>query len=669
MPHQSTRTRLTNDPYLQQYLPVLRRRQQRVQAWKERLGRSLNAFAAAHEYYGMHRSADGWVFREWAPNAQRIYLLGECNDWRTDDAYALTRTNDKGDWELHLDRDTVWHGMLYKLRVVWEGGSGERLPAYARRAVQDPHTSIFNAQVWRPAQPYAWQHEAVQHRPRTPLIYEAHVGMAQQEPRIGTYAEFRQKVLPRVVDAGYNTLQLMAIQEHPYYGSFGYQVSNFFAPSSRFGTPDELKHLIDEAHGQGLQVIMDIVHSHAVENEVEGLARFDGTTYQYFHEGDRGRHPAWGSRLFDYGKIEVLHFLLSNLRYWIDEFRVDGFRFDGITSMLYLHHGLGAGFASYDDYFTHTVDEDALSYLTMANELLHTLKPQLITIAEDVSGMPGLAAPIEEMGCGFDYRMAMGVTDYWFKLCKDVRDEDWNMHGLWHALTDRRPDEQTVSYVECHDQALVGGKSLIFEMADAAMYTDMHTQRRSVVIDRALALHKMTRLATFATCGHAYLTFMGNEFGHPEWIDFPREGNNWSYAYCRRQWNLRDDPQLHYHGLAAFDRAMLSLYEQHDFIASSLPHALHLHDGDNVMAFARGEYIFVFNFHPATSFTGYGIAADPHRSYRLVLDTDEQRFSGHARLAADQQYIPVAAEGEGGFDAYYIQLYLPARCALVLRAE
>ncbi len=664
----TTRTRLTEDPYLEPYLPVLNRRAAKTAHLKRRLGDDLRVFANAHEYYGMHFRGNKWIFREWAPNATQIYLTGECNGWEATSEYGLRKVNKKGDWELVIPGDRFWHGMLYKLYICWDGGSGDRIPAYARRVVQDPETLIFNAQIWLPETPYRWKHPHPA-APPAPCIYEAHVGMAQQEPRIGTYAEFRDNTLPRIRDAGYTTVQLMAVQEHPYYGSFGYQVSSFFAASSRFGTPEELKSLVDTAHGMGLRVIMDIVHSHAVANEVEGLSKFDGTEYQYFHGGDRGFHPAWSSRLFDYGKIEVIHFLLSNLKYWLDEYHVDGFRFDGITSMLYTHHGLGTGFSSYDDYFNETVDEDAVSYLTLANELLHRLHESAISIAEDVSGMPGLAAPADEMGCGFDYRMAMGVTDYWFKLCKEVRDEDWNMYGLWNALTDRRSDEQTVSYVECHDQALVGGKSLIFEMADSAMYSDMHESSQNLVIDRALALHKMTKLLTFATCGQAYLNFMGNEFGHPEWIDFPREGNGWSYQYCRRQWNLRDNPQLHYSRLAAFDKAMCGLLASHDFIAPYLPEALHLHDADNVIAVQRGEYIFVCNFHPVNSYTDYGISLDDTVPYRHVLDTDQKEFSGYARVHPNQRYIPHIYIDESGHRSYQIKLYIPSRCAIVLHRE
>ena len=464
---------------------------------------------------------------------------------------------------------------------------------------------------------------------------------------------------------GYNTIQLMAIMEHPYYGSFGYHVSSFFAASSRFGTPEELKALIDAAHKEGLAVIMDLVHSHAVMNEIEGLSRFDGTLYQYFHDGPRGHHMAWDSRLFNYSKPEVLHFLLSNCRFWLDEYHVDGFRFDGVTSMLYLHHGLGPAFDHYDRYFDGSVDGDALTYLVLANKIIHQVRPSAITIAEDVSGMPGLAAPIEDGGCGFDYRLAMGVPDCWFKFINDMRDEDWNMEHLWRELTNRRGDELVISYAESHDQALVGGKTTIFEMIDKDMYWSMRVSDQNMMVDRGIALHKMIRLITAATAAGGYLNFIGNEFGHPEWVDFPREGNNWSYKYARRQWHLRDDQDLKYHQLADFDIAMLDLIRKNGVLDKGLPRKIWSHDGDKILMFERAGLFFLFNFHPSQSFTDYPLGQLPPGEYVLVLDTDEERFGGHKRLEPGQHYFtgPVVQNNEA---RHYIKVYLPCRCGLVI---
>ena len=658
---------LAADPYLKPYKKIIARRLRNIADTEQRLtvdGRSLADFASGHEYFGLHFRNEQWVLREWAPNATAIHLVGDMTDWREAPEFALDRLDADGVWEVRLPADRLRHGDLYRLKMLWPGGSGDRIPAYARRVVQDPQTLIFNAQVWRPAEAYRWNIADFRCPGDPLLIYEAHIGMAQQDPKIGSFREFTAHVLPRIAAAGYNTLQLMAIPEHPYYGSFGYQVSNFFAPSSRFGSPEDLKALVDAAHAAGITVIMDVIHSHAVSNEVEGLSRFDGTLYQYFHDGPRGRHHAWDSRCFDYGKLQVLHFLLSNCRYWLDEFHFDGFRFDGITSMLYLDHGLEKAFTSYEDYFGANVDEDALTYLALANRLIHQLRPDAVTIAEDISGMPGLATAASAGGIGFDFRFAMGVPDYWIRLVKDTKDEDWPMGHLWYELTNRRGDEKTISYAESHDQALVGDQSLIFRLIGADMYDHMHRQDDHLGVNRGVALHKMIRLITLATAGGGYMNFMGNEFGHPEWIDFPRQGNNWSYHYARRQWHLVDDPQLKYHLLARFDQEMITLARQHRLLASIGPHLLYEHGSDHVICFERAGMIFAFNFHPDRSFEDYRFPA-PAGTYRTILDSDAIEYGGHGRNQPGQiHHSIVDAKTDTG--PPHLSLYLPSRSAQVL---
>lgn len=657
---------LADDPYLHPYLGKIRERRVNADRVAERLigGGSLSDFASGHEYFGLHRNRDGWVFREWAPNAEAITLIGEFSNWQESSEFALCRI-DEGVWELCLPADALRHGELYKLKMHWSGGSGERIPVYARRVVQDHNTKIFNAQVWSHDEPYCWQNDSFKREAVPPLVYEAHIGMAQEHGGVGTYDEFRVHVLPRIIDAGYNTIQLMAIQEHPYYGSFGYHVSSFFAASSRYGTPEELKALIDAAHGAGIAVIMDLIHSHAVKNELEGMGCFDGTRYQYFHDGGRGEHTAWDSLCFDYGKHQVLHFLLSNCRFWLDEYHFDGYRFDGITSMLYYHHGLGDAFGNYEDYFNDTVDEEAVIYLTLANDLIHAVRPDAITVAEDVSGMPGLVAADEDGGCGFDYRLAMGMPDHWFRLLQEVSDEDWDMGQLWHALTDHRQDEKVISYVECHDQAIVGGKTMISELLDAAIYTEMRFDNDNAVVARGMALHKMIRLVTLAAAGHGYLNFIGNEFGHPEWVDFPREGNNWSHHYARRQWHLRDDQELKYHYLADFDKAMVELMNDSKVMDTKLARYLWHNNDDKLLFFERAGLFFFFNFNSEKSFADYPVELIPGK-YMHLLDSDEGRFGGQGRILHGQEFATYSTVKDK-VKTDYINIYLPARTVMVLQ--
>ena len=655
-----------SDPYLMPFKDAIDARAKRIRECRDRFaeGGSLSAGINNHLYYGLHREPDGsWVLREWAPNATRIYLIGECNNWQRTAGYAMTAVGD-GNWELRLPALFLRHGQLYKLFIEWPGGGAERLPAYVTRCVQDPDTKLFCAQVWDPERPYVWRHGRAGKRSH-PLIYECHIGMSSEEEKVASFEDFRRDVLPKVADLGYNVLQIMALQEHPYYGSFGYQVSNFFALSSRFGTPEEFKALVDDAHGKGIAVVMDIVHSHSVSNEAEGLSRFDGREDLYFYDGPQGHHPAWGSRCFDYGKDETKHFLLSNCKFWMEEYRLDGFRFDGVTSMLYWDHGLGKDFGDYTLYFNEGVDENAVTYLALANILVHEIHPNAITIAEDVSGMAGLAAPLKRGGVGFDFRMSMGVAVHWIKWIKERRDEDWSPGEIWWELTNKREDEKTISYAECHDQALVGDKTLIFRLMDKEMYFSMAKDSQSLVVDRGIALHKMIRLVTAATAGDGYLNFMGNEFGHPEWIDFPREGNGWSYAHARRQWSLAEPDYLRYKYLRDFDKAMIRYLKKHE-VLSARPVLLVADEEKKILIFSRNNSIFAFNFHPNGSFADYGFAV-PAGTYRLALSTDEARFDGFDRLRAAETHVSVPEKSPNGNQAFddTLYLYLPGRCAMV----
>lgn len=638
-----------SDPWLEPWKDRIESRHERIELASKRFME-----ANSHLYYGLHKDDLGWVIREWAPNANVIYLIGEFNNWKRTRAYAFSPVGN-GNWELRLPDFFLHHGELYKLWIEWSGGGAERLPAYVRRVVQDPETKVFCAQVWDPAVPYEWKIEHFCRKAEAPFIYECHIGMCSEKEEVATFDDFREIVLPRVRRLGYNVIQIMALQEHPYYGSFGYQVSNFFALSSRFGTPEQFKALVDAAHSMGIAVIMDIVHSHSVSNEAEGLGRFDGRDDLYFYKGSAGYHPAWGSRCFDYGKDEVRNFLLSNCKFWLEEYHLDGFRFDGVTSMMYWDHGLGTDFGNYDLYFNQGVDENAVTYLGLANMLIHKLKPEAITIAEDVSGMAGLAAPFEAGGIGFDYRMAMGIADHWIKWIKELPDERWSPGAIWWELTNKRADEKTISYAECHDQAMVGDKTIAFRLMDKEMYFHMDKAGDNLVIDRGIALHKMIRLVTAATAGNGYLNFMGNEFGHPEWIDFPREGNGWSFKYARRQWSLADNPSLRYGGLQAFDEAMVHYLKSRGLLEHPVE-LLRADEEKNVLIFRRLNAIFALNFNPVGSFDNYAFEA-PDGKWVMQFNSDQVEFGGFGRLQNTETHVVTD---------HVMRLYLPSRCALVL---
>ncbi len=670
--------------------PVEKEVERRYERYRERLkalagevsgegGGTLSDFANGYRWFGFQRdnALEGWWFREWLPEAKDVFLFGDFNGWQRTEL-RLER-GQGGVWSVFLPdamyADRLVHGSLYKIHVHGANGWHDRIPAWARRVVQDDATKDYTAQFWAPT-PFDWGGDG-EKTPllggvppsaeggcgeKTPLlIYEAHVGMAQEKQGVGTYTEFAEKILPRIAAEGYNTVQLMAVAEHPYYGSFGYHVANFFAVSSRCGTPEELKALIKRAHEMGIAVVMDLVHAHYVKNLNEGLVELDGSDHLYSKPGPEGYQPHWDSMLFDYGKDGVTHFLLSNVKFWLDEFHFDGFRFDGVTSMIYNHHGY-TEFDSRDKFFGPDVNDDALTYLTLANHLVHEFRPGAVTIAEDVSGMPGMALPIEDGGVGFDYRLGMAIPDFWIKMLKEVPDEQWNVWDIWNIMTDRLPAVKTVAYAESHDQALVGDKTIAFRLMDAAMYDSMEVGKPNIVVERGVALHKMIRLVTIAAGGNAYLNFMGNEFGHPEWIDFPREGNGWSYAYARRQWSLADNPLLRYWQLLAFDEAMIEAVKKHGVLCENYPWRLQMDQGAQTMAFHRGRLVFVFNWSPVGSLADYIVEVPEAGKYELLMSTDEERFGGQGRVKVGGEHFSFPSP-DGS--KYYMQIYNVSRVASV----
>lgn len=655
------------DPWIKPFAKDLELRMSRYRNTRQALlgpEGCFRDFANGHHFFGFHQIDDCWIYREWAPAAESLHLIGDFNNWDRQ-SHPLSR-KESGVWEIVLPgRQALTHLSRVKVVVRHGGMDRDRIPLYIRKVIQDPQTHDFSGQIWAPEQPFNWTDAGFRvTEGDAPLIYETHVGMAQEKEAIGTYREFADNILPRVKMLGYNTVQIMAIMEHPYYASFGYHVSNYFAASSWFGTPDDLKYLIDRAHALGIAVLMDIVQSHAVKNLSEGINAFDGTTAQFFHEGPRGDHSAWDSKLFNYGKHEVIHFLLSCTKFWLEEYHFDGFRFDGVTSMIYQDHGLGTAFTEYSKYFSLNTDVDALTYLQFANELIKEVRPDAISIAEDMSGMPGMCLPIEDGGIGFDYRLAMGMPDFWVNTLK-LKDDDWNMNKLWYELSTSRPAEKRIGYVESHDQALVGDKTLIFRMADKEMYWHMDKASQSLEIERAIALHKMVRFITISLGCEGYLTFMGNEFGHPEWIDFPREGNGWSFKHCQRLWSLADNHFLRYEDLKHFEIAMIGLMKGESLLGGGIPQPLWMDQACKILAFRKKDHVFLFNFHPNDSFEGFELPIHEDGVFQVVLDTDERQFGGQARI--DHKTVYETCQLTAHPEYAGIRVYSPCRTAMVLK--
>ena len=661
----STLQLLLDDPWLQPYQPQIEERHQRyldrLKSIEAECG-SLSAYANRHRYLGFNYNPQeqGWWYREWAPAAEQLWLIGDFNSWHPT-THPLYK-NKEGIWEIFIPDgpDGLKHQQKVKVKIQANNQVRDRLPAYITRAIQDPETHDFSGQIWHPEKKYTWQSQTSSRPVQQELfIYEAHIGMAQEKQDVGTYREFADITLPWIASLGYTAVQLMAIHEHPYYGSYGYHVANFFAPTSRFGTPEDLKYLIDKAHQMGIIVIMDLVHSHAVKNIAEGLADFDGSGNAYFYEGGRGYHSGWDSMLFDYGKEEVLRFLLSNIRYWLEEFQFDGFRFDGVTSIMYHHHGEMVQFDHYDKYFNQGINHEAILYLQLANTLTQQVKIGAISIAEDMSGMPGISRPVAEGGIGFDYRLGMGIPDFWIKLLKHTPDEHWSVQEIWGVLANRRYKEKTVAYAESHDQSLVGDKTLAFWLMDKEMYWHMRKDDDHYIIDRGLALHKLIRLLSASLGGEAYLNFIGNEWGHPEWVDFPREGNNWSYQYARRQWSLVRNNELKYSHLAAFDSAMIAALTEHKVLSAVPGQQLNIDETNKVLIYERANLIFIINLSPQHSIPDYKFSPHKAGTYQTVLNTDRAEFGGHNRIDEQTRYSTDAEDR--------LSVYSPSRTGLVLK--
>ena len=664
------------DPYLKPFESDIKLRMESYISCKKKVlgsNQSFKSFANGDLFYGFHLMGDGWVYREWAPKADALYLIGDFNYWNPKSHPLQKKEN--GNWEIFLEGvQTLKHMSHVKVRVVAKGVSRDRIPLYIKRTVQDPITHDFIGQIWKPHYDFKWQDNNFRaDNSKTLFIYEAHVGMAQEKEGIGTFNEFTQRMLPRIAAAGYNTIQLMAVMQHPYYASFGYQVSNFFAVSSWFGTPDELKALINAAHLMGISVLLDLVHSHSIKNIAEGINEFDGTDYQFFHTGIKGSHPAWDTKLFNYGKPEVLHFLLSNIKFWLEEYHFDGFRFDGVSSMLYHHHGLGVAFTSYNKYFSVDTNIEAITYLQFANDLIRQVKPSAVTIAEDMSGMPGMCLPVNFGGLGFDYRLSMGVPDLWVKLLKELPDEKWSMLQIWHELTSRRPLEKNIGYCESHDQALVGDKTLMLQLGGKEMYSHMLKSDDNLIISRAIEMHKLIKFITISLGGEGYLNFMGNEFGHPDWIDFPRCGNDWSYQYAKRQWSLVENKDLKYEYLSNFDREMLILLKTYNVLSATDLQNLWTDEKHNLLAFRKGGLVFLFNFNPIASFSEYELptgdqyesSTDEMGEYKIIFNSDEIMFGGQHRITTDYIYSAKILRNKGNKPG--IIVYSPSRTVLVLK--
>ncbi|KAH9651980.1 SBE3 [Citrus sinensis] len=571
------------------------------------------------------------------------------------------------------------HGSKYRVYFNTPDGPLERIPAWATYVQPDADGKEAFAIHWEPSPEFAYKWRNT--RPKVPKslrIYECHVGISGSKPKISSFNEFTEKVLPHVKEAGYNVIQLFGVVEHKDYFTVGYRVTNLYAVSSRYGTPDDFKRLVDEAHGLGLLVFLDIVHSYSAADQMVGLSQFDGSNDCYFHTaqiiffcvvlyyahmipGKRGFHKYWGTRMFKYDDLDVLHFLLSNLNWWVVEYQIDGFQFHSLSSMIYTHNGFASLTGDLEEYCNQYVDKDALLYLILANEILHALHPNIITIAEDATYYPGLCEPTTQGGLGFDYFLNLSASEMWLSFLENTPDHEWSMSKIVSTLVGNgQYSDKMIMYAENHNQSISGGQSfaeiLFGEISE-------HSPDTNNLLLRGCSLHKMIRLITFTIGGHAYLNFMGNEFGHPKRVEFPMPSNNFSFSLANRHWDLLAN-RLH-SNLYSFDQELMKLDENAKVLLRGSPSVHHVNDAKMVICYMRGPLVFIFNFHPTDSYEDYSVGVEEAGEYQIILNTDESKFGGQG-LIKEHQYLQRTISKRVDGLRNCIEVPLPSRTAQIL---
>ncbi|XP_058788144.1 1,4-alpha-glucan-branching enzyme 3, chloroplastic/amyloplastic [Vicia villosa] len=556
------------------------------------------------------------------------------------------------------------HGSKYRVYFNTTNGPLERVPAWATYVQPELDGRQAYAIHWEPPPEdvYKWKNQSPK-VPKSLRIYEAHIGISGSEPKISSFNDFTDKTLPYIKEAGYNAIQLIGVVEHKDYFTVGYRVTNFYATSSRYGTPDDFKRLVDEAHGLGLLVFMEIVHSYAAADEMVGLSLFDGSNDCYFHSGKRGQHKFWGTRMFKYGDVDVLHFLLSNLNWWIEEYQIDGFQFHSLSSMIYTHNGFASFTGDLEEYSNQYVDKDALLYLIMANEILHVLHPNIITIAEDATYYPGLCEPTSQGGLGFDYYVNLSAPEMWSTFLETVPDHEWSMTKIVNTLVSKKENaNKMLLYAENHNQSISGRRSLAEVLFGEI---DEHSEHYKESLLRGSSLHKMIRLITLTIGGRAYMNFMGNEFGHPKRVEFPTSSNDYSYSLANRQWDLLEKDGVH-RDLFTFDKDMMRLDKNERVLSRGFPSFHHVNDSSKVISYVRGPLLFIFNFHPTDSYDSYTVGVEEAGEYQLILNTDEIKYAGQGILRENQYFQRTISKRVDGH-RNCIEVQLPSRTAQVYK--
>ena len=602
---------------------------------------------------GAHPSVEngekGYFFAVWAPNAKAVHVIGTFSDWN-EDKYPMNKLNDGGIWTLFIPG--IKAGELYKYCIkAADGTSIYKADPFANAAELRPGTASKTADItgfrWSDGR---WMNKRGKKSPnQQPLaIYECHIGSWMKHPDGGdgfyNYREFADRIVEYLKDLKYTHIELIGISEHPFDGSWGYQVTGYYAPTSRYGTPNDFMYMVNKLHTAGIGVILDWVPAHFCP-DAHGLAKFDGQCIFEDPDPRRGEHPDWGTRIFNLGKHEVSNFLIANVFYWIREFHIDGIRVDAVASMLYLDYGKKDGQWVANKYGGNE-NLDAIEFFKHLNSVIHRDFPGFLTIAEESTAWPKITAKPEDDGLGFDFKWNMGwMHDFceYMKLDPVMRKGDHN--GMTFAMSYNSAENYILP--RSHDEVVHLKCSMVEKMPGYRV--DKYSNLR-------LGYTFMT-----GHCGKKLL-FMGQEFG---------QEREWSEAR-ELDWFLLADEQNS--GMKKYVGKLLDMYRSYKCLYEIDNdwggfEWINANDADrSIYSFlrkcpsSRKGLVFILNMTPV-KYEKYRVGVPVNKRYKLVLNSTDKEYGGFGDTPVPE--VIRAKKGECDYRDQYIEFDLPAYGGLV----